>query len=49
MTSSHEAEEQTRFAETFVGMLGHDLRNPLNAINDDDPAPAADRDSAQPD
>ncbi len=28
----HEAEEQTRFAETFVGMLGHDLRNPLNAI-----------------
>jgi PAS domain S-box-containing protein len=27
-----EAEEQTRFAETFVGMLGHDLRNPLNAI-----------------
>ena len=27
-----QAEEQTRFAETFVGMLGHDLRNPLNAI-----------------
>jgi PAS domain S-box-containing protein len=27
-----EAEDQTRFAETFVGMLGHDLRNPLNAI-----------------
>jgi len=27
-----DAEEQTRFAETFVGMLGHDLRNPLNAI-----------------
>jgi signal transduction histidine kinase len=27
-----EAEEQARFAETFVGMLGHDLRNPLNAI-----------------
>jgi PAS domain S-box-containing protein len=26
------AEEETRFAETFVGMLGHDLRNPLNAI-----------------
>jgi PAS domain S-box-containing protein len=26
------AEEQARFAETFVGMLGHDLRNPLNAI-----------------
>jgi signal transduction histidine kinase len=26
------AEQQTRFAETFVGMLGHDLRNPLNAI-----------------
>jgi GAF domain-containing protein len=22
-----DAEEQTRFAETFVGMLGHDLRN----------------------
>jgi len=28
----HDAEEQARFAETFVGMLGHDLRNPLNAI-----------------
>jgi len=27
-----EAEEQARFAETFVGILGHDLRNPLNAI-----------------
>jgi len=27
-----EAEEQARFAETFVAMLGHDLRNPLNAI-----------------
>ncbi|MDB4983533.1 MAG: Sensory box histidine kinase/response regulator [Myxococcales bacterium] len=27
-----EAEDQTRFAETFIGMLGHDLRNPLNAI-----------------
>jgi PAS domain S-box-containing protein len=27
-----EAEEQTRFADTFVGILGHDLRNPLNAI-----------------
>ena len=27
-----DAEEQARFAETFVGMLGHDLRNPLNAI-----------------
>jgi signal transduction histidine kinase/CHASE3 domain sensor protein len=27
-----EAEEQSRFAETFVGILGHDLRNPLNAI-----------------
>lgn len=26
------AEEQARFAETFVGILGHDLRNPLNAI-----------------
>jgi signal transduction histidine kinase len=26
------AEQQARFAETFVGMLGHDLRNPLNAI-----------------
>jgi PAS domain S-box-containing protein len=26
------AEDQARFAETFVGMLGHDLRNPLNAI-----------------
>jgi PAS domain S-box-containing protein len=27
-----EAEDQTRFADTFVGILGHDLRNPLNAI-----------------
>jgi len=27
------AEEQARFAETFVGILGHDLRNPLNAIS----------------
>jgi signal transduction histidine kinase len=27
-----DAEQQARFAETFVGMLGHDLRNPLNAI-----------------
>jgi signal transduction histidine kinase/CHASE3 domain sensor protein len=27
-----DAEEQSRFAETFVGILGHDLRNPLNAI-----------------
>lgn len=27
-----EAENQARFAETFVGILGHDLRNPLNAI-----------------
>lgn len=27
-----EAEDQARFAETFVGILGHDLRNPLNAI-----------------
>ena len=27
-----EAEDQARFAETFVAMLGHDLRNPLNAI-----------------
>ena len=27
-----DAEEQARFAETFVAMLGHDLRNPLNAI-----------------
>lgn len=28
-----EAESQTRFAEMFVGILGHDLRNPLNAIS----------------
>jgi len=28
-----EAEEATRFAETFIGILGHDLRNPLNAIS----------------
>jgi len=28
-----EAENQTRFAEMFIGILGHDLRNPLNAIS----------------
>jgi PAS domain S-box-containing protein len=28
-----DAEAQSRFAETFVGILGHDLRNPLNAIS----------------
>ena len=28
-----EAENQTRFAEIFIGILGHDLRNPLNAIS----------------
>ena len=28
-----EAESETRFAEMFVGILGHDLRNPLNAIS----------------
>jgi len=27
-----DAESATRFAEMFVGMLGHDLRNPLNAV-----------------
>ncbi len=27
-----EREQTARFAETFVGILGHDLRNPLNAI-----------------
>jgi PAS domain S-box-containing protein len=27
-----DAEEASRFAETFIGILGHDLRNPLNAI-----------------
>lgn len=27
-----DAESTTRFAEMFVGMLGHDLRNPLNAV-----------------
>ena len=26
------AESESRFAEMFVGILGHDLRNPLNAI-----------------
>ncbi len=26
------AEETARFAEMFIGMLGHDLRNPLNAV-----------------
>ncbi|HEY7956372.1 MAG TPA: PAS domain S-box protein, partial [Polyangia bacterium] len=26
------AEQESRFAEMFIGMLGHDLRNPLNAI-----------------
>jgi len=29
----YEAENTSRFAETFVGILGHDLRNPLNAIS----------------
>jgi PAS domain S-box-containing protein len=28
-----DAENQTRFAEMFIGILGHDLRNPLNAIS----------------
>ena len=28
-----DAESTTRFAEMFVGMLGHDLRNPLNAVS----------------
>lgn len=28
-----EAETASRFAERFVGILGHDLRNPLNAIS----------------
>ena len=27
-----DAESTMRFAEMFVGMLGHDLRNPLNAV-----------------
>jgi len=27
-----QAEENTRFAEMFVGILGHDLRNPLGAV-----------------
>jgi signal transduction histidine kinase len=27
-----DAEDTSRFAEMFVGMLGHDLRNPLNAV-----------------
>lgn len=27
-----DAEATARFADTFVGILGHDLRNPLNAI-----------------
>jgi PAS domain S-box-containing protein len=26
------AEQETRFAQMFVGILGHDLRNPLNAV-----------------
>lgn len=26
------AESESRFAEMFVGILGHDLRNPLNAV-----------------
>ncbi len=26
------AEDATRFAEAFIGILGHDLRNPLNAV-----------------
>lgn len=32
MRRRQEAEDASRFAETFVGILGHDLRNPLNAI-----------------
>lgn len=28
-----EAETASRFAERFIGILGHDLRNPLNAIS----------------
>ncbi|HEX3865238.1 MAG TPA: CHASE3 domain-containing protein, partial [Gemmatimonadaceae bacterium] len=28
-----DAERETRFAQMFVGILGHDLRNPLNAIS----------------
>jgi PAS domain S-box-containing protein len=28
-----EAERQSRFAQMFIGILGHDLRNPLNAIS----------------
>jgi signal transduction histidine kinase len=27
-----EAEDASRFADLFVGILGHDLRNPLNAV-----------------
>ena len=27
-----QAEEASRFAEMFIGILGHDLRNPLNAV-----------------
>jgi len=27
-----EAENESQFAQTFIGILGHDLRNPLNAI-----------------
>ncbi len=27
-----EAEAESQFAQTFIGILGHDLRNPLNAI-----------------
>ncbi len=28
-----EAEETTRLRDVFVGVLGHDLRNPLSAIS----------------
>jgi PAS domain S-box-containing protein len=28
-----DAERETRFAQMFIGILGHDLRNPLNAIS----------------
>jgi signal transduction histidine kinase len=28
-----QAENESRFAEMFIGILGHDLRNPLNAIS----------------
>lgn len=31
-TARHDAEAESEFAQTFIGILGHDLRNPINAV-----------------